>query len=146
MDAGASWIRLFATLALLVTLVVSARGLRSTSRVVDAPFERCEINPPRDVDGLERCLALLPKDVELMLDLASAHEAQGASDRAEALYRRALDVDPQDGDLHIRLGRVLLARGDSQRAAERAKTALRLQPRSVSGHALLEQATRRGDQ
>lgn len=125
---------------LLTAFVVTARGgLRGANRTDASTFE-CELTPPREADGLERCLALNPGDIELMLDLGSVYEAQGRADRAEAIYRLAVSVDPKDADLHVRLGVVLLHRGDQAEAAREGHTALQLQPRSSRALALLEHA------
>ncbi len=130
MKERASWIRLLAIAALLAAFAVSARGgLRSASGG-DPLATLCEVNPPADAAALERCLALQPRDIELMLDLGSRYETSSKFDRAEALYRQALAVDPKDGDVHVRLGRLLLQRGDPAAAAAEAHTALGFQPRS----------------
>jgi len=115
---------------LLLALGVSARGGFRPSRSSDTFATSCELNPPREAAALERCLALQPRDVELMLDLGAIYEADARIDRAEALYRQALTVDPKDGDVHVRLGRLLLQRGDRTAAALEARTALGFQSRS----------------
>jgi Flp pilus assembly protein TadD len=134
------WFRVLAMAGLLAAFVVTARGgLRGANRE-DGSTSQCELTPPREADGLERCLALNPGDIEAMLDLGSIYETQGRADRAEAMYRLALSVDPKDADVHVRLGLVLLHRGDEAEAAREAHTALQLQPRSSRALALLEHA------
>jgi len=132
-----SWFRLLAIAVLLLAFGVSARGGFRPSRNSDSFATSCELNPPRDVDALERCLALQPRDIEIMLDLGSIYEGQAKSDRAEAVYRQALAVDPKDGDVHVRLGQLLLQRGNRAAAADEAKTALGYQPRSPRALELL---------
>ena len=122
--------RLFAIAALLGVFAVTARGgLRGTQ--TGSPFAAsCELEPPRDAAGLERCLALHPRDIELMLDLGSVYEAGSRADRAEALYRLALSIDAKDADVHVRLGRLLLERNDTDGAAREARAAAEFQPGS----------------
>jgi len=76
------------------------------------------------VAALERCLSVDPNDVEAMLELGIAWEAASQPERAEALYRRSLDVEPHDARVHVRLGRLLLARGDSVAARREGDAAL----------------------
>lgn len=129
---------------LLAAFVVTARGgLRGAGRS-DASVSVCELTPPRDAPGLERCLALNPRDIELMLDLGSIYETQGLMDRAETLYRLALSIDPKDADVHVRLGLVLLHRGDRAQAVREGQLALMLQPRSSRALLLLDRAGSRG--
>ena len=125
-----AWPRLLAIAALLAAFTFIARGgLRGAQ--TGSPFAAsCEIEPPRDAAGLERCLALYPRDIELMLDLGSVYEAAARADRAEVLYRLALSIDGKDADVHVRLGRLLLHRGDARGAERAANAALALQPGS----------------
>ena len=76
------------------------------------------------VARLDRCLALDPSDVESMIELGDVFMAVARAERAEALYRRALEVEPRDARVHVRLGRLLLARGDSDGARREAEAAL----------------------
>jgi cytochrome c-type biogenesis protein CcmH/NrfG len=132
---------------LLAAFVATARGgLRSAGPVDATSTFACELTPPRDIDGLERCLAVNQRDVELMLDLGSAYEAQGDPERAETIYRRALSVDSKDADLHVRLAQVLLRRGEHGEAAHEAHVALTLQPGSSRALALLAHAGGQGHQ
>lgn len=139
------WFRVLAVGALLAAFVATARGGLRDGQSADAFAAACETDPPHDADGLERCLALHPRDIEVMLDLGSIYEDGGRTDHAEALYRRALSVDPKDGDVHVRLGRILLGRGDVQGAAREARTALGFQPGSSRALHLLERSDPRGD-
>ncbi|MGE0864731.1 MAG: tetratricopeptide repeat protein [Vicinamibacterales bacterium] len=65
---------------------------------------RCEIDPPRDIAGLEACLARSPRDLELVLELAAAYEAAGRHPEARAQHERAVAIDPRDADARRRLG------------------------------------------
>jgi len=137
------WIRLLATAGLLAAIVVSGRGSVGPVNDSDTLAAACEITPPQDAAGLERCLALNPRDIELMLDLGLIYERTAELDRAEVLYRRALSIDAKDGDVHVRLGRLLLHHhGDRSAAANEARTALWLQPRSQRAIDLLSRAER----
>ena len=139
MNERPRWGRLLAIAALLLALGISARGLRPV-RDADTFAAVCELNPPREAAGLERCLALQPRDIEIMLDLGALYEANAAFERAEALYRRALAVDTKDSDVHVRLGHLLLRRGDRAAAAEEARSALMYHPRSARASDLLSHA------
>lgn len=68
------------------------------------PTNDCESVSRTDASALERCLAVRPDDVELMLDLAGLREQAGDRPAAMALYRRALMVDPDDGEVRRKLG------------------------------------------
>jgi Flp pilus assembly protein TadD len=84
---------------------------------------RCELERSSDIRVLERCLALQPDNIEVMLDLGEAYQRGARLADSEAVYRRALAVDPRDAELHERLSGVLLVRGHraaARRAAERA--------------------------
>src|SRR5262249_20179440 len=95
------------------------------------------------VARLERCLALDPGDVESMIALGDAFETASRTDRAEALYRRALDVEPRDARLHVRLGRLLLARGDAAAARREGEAALQSHVGSREALDLLAEARAR---
>lgn len=96
-------------LILLLVCGVLIRTLPALTRPA-APAEDCLPTPSSpsgsDISSMERCLALRTSDVELMIDLAAAYESAGQSDRAQALYRRALAIDPDDGELRRRLERL----------------------------------------
>ena len=80
------------------------------------------------VNALERCSALLPADVELMMDLGAAHEAAHRFERAEEAYRRALVVDPEYAEARRRLAALMLRRGAKEDARAQLESALRVQP------------------
>jgi Flp pilus assembly protein TadD len=139
-----SWPRLLAVAALTAAFAATARG-GFTRSVQDSDIAaQCELHPPGEIATLERCLAMSPRDIELMLQLGTSYEVAGETGRAEAIYRRGLAVDPRDGDLHVRLGRLLLRRGDAAGAALEARTALELQPNSPRARDLLSHATHAG--
>jgi len=79
---------------LLAAFPATARagGLQEAGRV-DGSASACERTPPRDVDGVYRCLALRPRDVELMLDLGTSYEARNDIEGAGAVYRRARSME-----------------------------------------------------
>jgi tetratricopeptide (TPR) repeat protein len=134
------WLRLLAIAALLAAFISSAPGGVRNADGVSQFDASCESMPPRDRAGLEHCLALSPRDIEVMLDLGTVYEAEGAAGRAEALYRLALTIDARDADVHVRLGRLLLGRGDLAGAAHAATIALDLQPGSSRALDLVRRA------
>jgi predicted TPR repeat methyltransferase len=89
----------------------------------------------------ERCLALEPDDVELMVRLGGRIEIAGDRPRAEALYRRALTIDPGYAGARLRLGELLLRRGDRAGARAAATTALESRPNSQAAVDLLQRAS-----
>lgn len=132
------WARTSVLAAILVALGLAAPRGTPSPHPSDATLSRCELDPPREAPALEACLALLPRDVELMLDLGALYEAGGQVDKAEALYRQAIAIDPKDGDVRVRLARVRLTRGDLASATREAEVSLRLQPNNARARALLE--------
>ena len=92
--------RLLCTLGILGLVVLVNR---SRSDEASADGVRCELDPPPDIPGLEACLARSPRDVELVLDLATAYEAAGRPADARAQYSRAATHDPRDPDARRRL-------------------------------------------
>lgn len=91
--------------AALVGVVAFANRSASSDSDVSAESVRCELDPPRDVTGLEACVARFPSDVELWLDLGAAYEAAGRTGDAEAAYQRATAIDPRDAEPVRRLSR-----------------------------------------
>ncbi len=86
----------------LVLLVLVIRALPSFTRPASTSDD-CERVSRTDHPAMERCLAVRPDDVELMIDLADGYQRNGDRNRAEALYRRALTIDPEDGEVRRRL-------------------------------------------
>jgi len=136
------WPRLLAVVVLLSAFAFTSRGGWRGAPTGNPFATSCELDPPRDAAGLEGCLAIFPRDIELMLDLGTLYEESGRDDRAEALYRLALSIDARDADVHVRLGRVLLARGDEAGAARSARAALAFQPGSSRALDLLARPER----
>jgi len=97
-------LRLVATLAIVGVVALASRS--APSDAASAESVRCEIDPPRDVAGLEACVSLFPHDVELLVDLGTAYGAAGRSDDARSAYRRAIELDPRDADVQRRLARL----------------------------------------
>ena len=94
--------RLVATLAILGVVALASRS--SPSDAASAESVRCEVDPPRDVAGLEACVSLFPHDVELLLELGTAYDEAGRTGEARSAYRRAIELDPRDADAQRRLG------------------------------------------
>ena len=128
-------IRLVGACVLLVLFTTAVRRAPTDSGD-DLVLMRCETGQALDLAELEQCHALLPRDVEVMLDLGSLYEAAGQREPAEAIYRRALAVDPSDAEVRLRLGRMLLARGDVDGARREAGHALSIRPGSAAAAAL----------
>ena len=93
----------------LLLFVLVIRLLPGIARPASLPDD-CERVARTDAAALERCIALKPDDVELMMDAAAVYEKTGRADRAEALYRRAMTVDPDDGEVRRRLSMLTTAR------------------------------------
>lgn len=139
------WVRVLRPLGLLVLFVVVIRGLPAGTRS-SAPDLDCHFTEPNaaDVVTLERCLEIHPDDVELLMDAGRGYEGAQQWDRAEASYRRALEVDPDDGDAHLRLGEMLLRRGDAAGAGHEGSAALKIQPGSLAARSLIERSQATG--
>jgi len=125
-------------LALLVVFLATFRKTSNDS--ADRALAVCDEAYASPLATLEECLALDPRNVELMTEIGDRYVASGTTERAEAMYRRALAIDPRDGDVHLRLGELLLMRGDVAGARAAAEAALRWQPGSVTAERLLERA------
>ena len=93
--------RVGATIALLGVVALASRS--SPSDAASAESVRCELDPPADAAGLEACVSLFPRDVELLLELGTAYETGGRAADARSAYRRALELDPRDADARRRL-------------------------------------------
>lgn len=65
-------------------------------------------------------------DIEHLIDDGVMHESQGELERAEALFRRAVELAPLDATAHFNLGNVLLAEGRFDAACERFEQAVSL--------------------
>jgi cytochrome c-type biogenesis protein CcmH/NrfG len=115
-------------LAMITIFVATFRRSAPRAATGDAvaPCDRRDGSHSADdaVERLERCLALDASDVESMIALGDVFAAASRVDRAEALYRRALEVEPHDARVHVRLGRLLLARGDAAGARREGEAAL----------------------
>ena len=94
--------RLVATLAIVGVVAFASRSAPSDA-AASAESVRCEIEPPREIAGLETCVARFPRDVELLVELGAAYEAAGRSEDARSTYGRAIDIDPSDADAQRRL-------------------------------------------
>jgi len=94
-------LRLVATAALVGLVAVASRS--PSGAAASAESVRCELDPPRDVAGLEACVSRSPRDLELLVELGAAYEATGRPDDARSAYRRAIELDPRDADVQRRL-------------------------------------------
>ena len=96
--------RLIATLSAVAVVVAANRPAQGDRASADTV--RCELNPPRDMAGLEACLARSPQDVELLLELGAAYVAVDRVADARELYARAVAIDPRDAEARQRLDEV----------------------------------------
>jgi Flp pilus assembly protein TadD len=133
------WMDAIWPLALLVVFVGAFRKTSLDSTIGQTPAA-CDDAYTADLGTLEACLALDPRNVELMAAAGDRHAASGANERAESTYRRALALDPRHGDVHVRLGELLLRRGDSAGARAAGEAALKSQPGSLAAERLIERA------
>lgn len=131
----AAFVRLVATLAVL-GLVGWVNGLSPIAGDRDDTTASCEIDPPRDVAGLEACLARSPHDVELLLNLGLALEAEGRQAAAGSAYQRAVDADPGDADARLQLAAALRRAGHLDDARRQGQAALHLRPNDPAAAAL----------
>jgi tetratricopeptide (TPR) repeat protein len=133
------WIDALWPAALLVLFLVTFRT-RERESAHDETTATCDPLRTSDIGTLERCLALDTQNVELMTDIGDQYAMSGSTDRAEAMYRRALAIDARDGDVQLRLGELLLKRGDAAAARAAGEAALASQPGSLNAERLIERA------
>jgi tetratricopeptide (TPR) repeat protein len=148
MTARGRWPSVLWPLVLLAVFAVTFR--RAAPRGADlATAGGCE-NPVAtgaeqsaavDIDRLERCATLDPRNAELMIDLGRAYAASKQPEQAEKLYRQALAIDPGDSDVHVALGELLLGRGDADGARREAQEALRWRPNGLAATRLMSRVS-----
>ena len=113
--------------ALLVLFGLVFNGQASPTVRPDSAAE-CVTSGRSDLVALERCLAVQPDDIELMIELGRQYESHGHWMDAVRTYKRALTVDPDDGDVHVLLARTLLKLDDVYGARREGEAALTIQP------------------
>jgi len=74
---------------------------------------------------LEKARAIDPNDADTWAALAEHHRDQRDFKRAEALARRALEIEPENTDALLTMGYLLLHRNETQEAKEHALLVLR---------------------
>lgn len=74
---------------------------------------------------LEKAREADPDDADTWAALAEHHRDQRDFKQAEALARRALEIDPENVDALLTMGHLLLARNETQEAKEHALVVLR---------------------
>ena len=94
------------------------------------------------ITQLERCIAVVPLDVELLADLGAAYESGGRPADAERTYQNALALDPAHADVRVQLAVLLLRRGAAGEARDHAEQALRIQPNRTRVRQLLDEIAR----
>jgi Flp pilus assembly protein TadD len=85
----------------------------------------------------EELLALVPRHEEALTWAGSLAEQRGPPERAEAYWRRAVEVNPYLADYHLGLARVLARRRQWEQAAQEASTASRIDPTRLDARRLL---------
>jgi tetratricopeptide (TPR) repeat protein len=88
----------------------------------------CVVSETPDLTVLERCLAVQPDDIELMIGLGRRYAALQRWTDASRILKRALSIDPSDGDVHVLLGQALLALHDAAGARAEGQAALTIKP------------------
>ena len=144
MTVPGRWLSVVWPLVLLAIFAVTFRRAAPTE-VGSADATECEhlaaagAEPPApaDVDRLERCLALDPRNAELTIDLARAYAASNRPEQAEKFYRQSLAIDSGNSDAHVQLGELLLDRGDRDGARREAQEALRWRPNGLAATRLM---------
>jgi tetratricopeptide (TPR) repeat protein len=76
----------------------------------------------------EQDAAAFPRLTGPLLNLGVEYRGRGDYDRAEAIYRRLLEIDPRDARAWSNLAYVALSRGEPRSAVERAQRAIDLDP------------------
>jgi Flp pilus assembly protein TadD len=69
-------------------------------------------NRTRAIDALQPVERASPNDVEVLLYLAELYRNTDQTERAEPLYRRAIQLDPNQVTASVGLGAILTGRGD----------------------------------
>ena len=87
-----------------------AKALERAARIPEARAEMA-LAIRGEIDLYERVLPLQPDPVRARVDLGAAHEVGGEPERAEALYREALERAPDDPYALRRMALVLIRRG-----------------------------------
>ncbi|WP_116807592.1 tetratricopeptide repeat protein [Steroidobacter cummioxidans] len=81
--------------------------------------------PGKVLPLLEKAREMDPDDAATWAALAEHHREQRDFKQAEALARRALEIDPENSDALLTMGFLLLARNETQEAREHALIVLR---------------------
>lgn len=118
--AAAVLVTLWLVLPLRLPVTAQESALAECLTMADVPVQ--------DLTALERCHAVVPTDVELSADLATAYEAAGRQADAERVYHQILELDPLYAEVRLRLARLLRDRGDVTAAREQIQQALGVQP------------------
>lgn len=127
-------------LLLLIVFFTVVPTIGERTRPAEQPLD-CGQATSDDVPTLERCIERQPRNVELLADLGGAYERSSLWDRAEGVYRRALEIDAEDGDIRVRLAQILLRRGDLDGAHREGTAALALQPGRAAALDVVRRAT-----
>jgi tetratricopeptide (TPR) repeat protein len=71
---------------------------------------------------------LNPADASAHFNLGLLYEQRGEKEKAEAEFRRAVEIDPEDADAHYQLGRIAREQGRLEEAREHFESVVRSSP------------------
>ena len=80
-----------------------------------------------------------PENPELLMLLAEAEESCGETAKAEAVAKKALNIQPTDKDIHMLLGRILEKNGNLDQAAFYFSQAVMIEPTFIDAYLKLSQ-------
>ena len=135
------WLDALWPAALLIVFLATFRRDRADVSV-NQPAQECSEVRDAALSTLQQCLAVDPRNVEVITAIGDIHARSGAPVRAEEMYRRALAIDPDDGDLRLRLGALLLDQGRAREAQIDAQHAVVTQPGNPAAQQLVERTSR----
>ena len=81
---------------------------------------------PSSLRNFTLILAEDPNNAAALNNAANVYFLQGEADRANRLYRDAIESDPQEGGIHLNLGILLHASGDVEGSQEHVREGLAL--------------------
>jgi tetratricopeptide (TPR) repeat protein len=105
---------------------------RTLSRAAQAAIDRGDW--PTALGGLERLVVEVPNSPEVHQRLGRVFQALGDPARAEAAYRRALELEPEYADALTGLGEVEADRGRLAEAARHIAAAIEIDPARAEAH------------
>ncbi len=83
---------------------------------------------------LERAIGIRPDELSVLIRLARLERARNLPERAEVLFRRALEIDANSAAALLGLGKIASARGDFEAAVQHLEAARTLAPQATKIH------------